>query len=300
MLTERCNFACAFCGYRVEGGEMPFEKACGVVADAGDLGAGAAVLTGGEPLLHPRVHDVAAYCKSRGLGVNVTTNGWLVQREAGRIAAAGVDSVSFSIDGCAETHDRLRGRHGAHAAAVAGIGALKKARPGIVVNVNFVVTRENVRDLEASFLQARRLGADFNFWPVNNVPGMYLRPGGEVETYLAFVEKHVRNDAVLGPRHEYYRTAAEYHERGGLRVRCLGSDDSINVNWNGDVLPCCLWSDADLVLGNAFERPLAEILRDPATRTRQKNLRESGCENRCYNHALYEFQLRTGLPFVLR
>ncbi|MBI5528782.1 MAG: radical SAM protein [Deltaproteobacteria bacterium] len=300
MLTERCNFACAFCGYRAEGGEMPFEKACGVVAEAGDLGVDTAVLTGGEPLLHPRVHDVVAYCKTCGMGVNVTTNGWLVEREARRMVAAGVDSVSFSIDGCAATHDRLRGRQGAHAAAIAGIEALKKARREIVINVNFVVTRGNVRDLEASLIEARRLGAEFNFWPVNNVPGMNLRPGEEIETYLAFVEKHVRTDPVLGPRYEFYRTAAEYHEKGGLCVRCLGSDDSLNVNWNGDVLPCCLWSDADLVLGNAFERSLADILHDKATRARLGKIRESGCRNRCYNHALYEFQLRTGLPFVLR
>lgn len=299
MLTERCNFSCAFCAYRAGGGEMPFDAACRVAGEAKELGAQVAVLTGGEPLLHGRLHDLVAFCKDRHLGVNITTNGWLVEREARRLAAGGVDSVSFSLDGCPATHDRLRGRAGAADAVGRGMDALAKARPGIVVNVNFVVTRENVFDLPVVAAVAKERGVAFNFWPVNNVPSLNLRPGAEADAYLAFVDAHVAGDPVLGPRHAFYRAALDYHLRGGMRVRCLGAADSLNVNWNGDLLPCCLWDDRSLVLGNAFARPLAAVLADPATVAVQARIRSEGCLDRCYNHALYEFTIQTGLPFVV-
>lgn len=299
MLTERCNFSCTFCEYRADGGEMPFAAACRVAGEAKELGAQVAVLTGGEPLIYGSLYDLVAFCKDRHLGVNITTNGWLVEREARRIASSGVDSISFSLDGLPGTHDRLRGRRGAAEAVARGMDALAKARPGLVVNVNFVVTRENVFDLPAVAAAAKARGAAFNFWPVNNVKALNLRPGAEADAYLAFIEAHVRGDPVLGPRYEFYHAALDYHVKGGMRVRCLGAAESLNVNWNGDLLPCCLWEDKALVLGNAFARPLSEILADPATAVVHARIRDQGCLDRCYNHALHEFTARTGLPFVV-
>ena len=41
---------------------------------------------------------------------------------------------------------------------------------------------------------------------------------------------------------------------------CLGLRNQIAILCNGDVVPCCLDQDADIMLGNIFSESLEEIL----------------------------------------
>ena len=62
-----------------------------------------------------------AAARDRGMGVNITTNGTLVDRRWAELVASGVSSLSISIDGLPETHDRLRGKAGAFAESWAAL-----------------------------------------------------------------------------------------------------------------------------------------------------------------------------------
>ena len=66
----------------------------------------------GEPLLHPQIHDMIAYCGSRGLYSEISTNATVLNEESSRkILDAGLGSIYLCLDGATqETYERVRRR----------------------------------------------------------------------------------------------------------------------------------------------------------------------------------------------
>jgi hypothetical protein len=64
----------------------------------------------GEPLLHPRILDMIAYCRARNLPCEISTNATLLDQEkAEGILDSGLDAIYLCLDGArAETYERVR------------------------------------------------------------------------------------------------------------------------------------------------------------------------------------------------
>jgi len=105
-VTDRCNFRCQYC-MPAEGlpwlereDVLRFEEIERLVALLSQMGVADVRLTGGEPLVR-REFPVLAGMLARVEGVHdlsVTTNGYLLERDAEALAAAGVKRVNVSID----------------------------------------------------------------------------------------------------------------------------------------------------------------------------------------------------------
>ena len=113
-LTNHCNLKCSFCPtgnglmVRVRGFMDPdvFERA---LATAGPLEF-VLLFQWGEPLLHPQWAELAARARARGARTLITTNGTLLdRRRVDALLDAGLDRVTISVDGDAETHEAVRG-----------------------------------------------------------------------------------------------------------------------------------------------------------------------------------------------
>jgi cyclic pyranopterin phosphate synthase len=105
-VTDRCNFRCQYCmpaeglPWLERGEVLTFEEITRLVALMATMGVRDIRLTGGEPLVRkdfPRlagmlsgIDDVAE--------VSVTTNGFLLERDASELVGAGVDRFNVSID----------------------------------------------------------------------------------------------------------------------------------------------------------------------------------------------------------
>ncbi len=78
------------------------------------LGLNSLKWTGGEPTLHPKFPEFLSLQKEFKLGGLIETNGMLLSAAlVEQIVAAGVTSVSVSLDGAkATTHDSIRGVDG--------------------------------------------------------------------------------------------------------------------------------------------------------------------------------------------
>ena len=85
-------------------------------------------LFGGEPLLYPDLLPLVHGIKRRGLTLTLITNGWLLEKHARDLVAAGVDVIAVSVDGPEELHDRIRGRAASFARLAEGIRAVARAR----------------------------------------------------------------------------------------------------------------------------------------------------------------------------
>jgi heme d1 biosynthesis radical SAM protein NirJ len=116
------------------------------LADLGDFGIPALILSGGEPLDRRDLFEIAAEARKRVRMLALSTNGTKIHGEtADRVAEIGFDYVGISIDGVGSTNDWFRGVEGAFADALRGVRA-RKAR-GIKVGLRFTLTRDNAPQL---------------------------------------------------------------------------------------------------------------------------------------------------------
>lgn len=298
LLGKRCNLRCSFCGLWESTDLMPFEDVMTVLSRALAAGVRTVVLTGGEPMLHPRIFEIVEASKALGLGVNMTTNGTLLERNMERLAASRIDSLSISLDGFGQTHDALRGAPGTFESVMRAIDLLR-AGTAIHLNVYFVVTRDNVTELTRAYDMAVERGIGFDFWPVNGYPDLGVTEARDRAAYEAALERIARTDEKVAARLDYYRYGLEYMAGRRDRLRCLGLIEQIAVDSEGNLVPCCVWDVRDLRAGNALERPLDELLFSRKAQEIRERIFREGCLDRCFNHSLYEFQAATGLSFVL-
>lgn len=150
-ITRRCNLKCAHCYSNSEArfypGELNWEQMEAVVADLQQFKVPAVLLSGGEPMIHPRFFDLASLVRSVGLRLTVSTNGTMIDREAAeRLKAIGVTYVGISLDGIGETHDRFRGREGTFDKVKAAFAHCRSV--GQKVGLRLTLTQHTIQDLE--------------------------------------------------------------------------------------------------------------------------------------------------------
>lgn len=145
-VTDRCNFRCSYCMAE----EMTFlpreelltleelDRLCGVFIE---LGVRKLRITGGEPLVRRGVltlfRALHRHLEAGRLDeVTVTTNGALLARYAGELAACGVRRINVSLDSLDSRRFRDLTRLGRLDEVLAGIAAAKRA--GVHVRINAV------------------------------------------------------------------------------------------------------------------------------------------------------------------
>jgi MoaA/NifB/PqqE/SkfB family radical SAM enzyme len=100
VVTRRCNLACEYCSeYDHVSPPVPLESLVARVDRLAALGTSIVTVSGGEPLMQPRLDEVIRRIRLRGLIAGMITNGYLLT--APRIRAlnnAGLDHLQISID----------------------------------------------------------------------------------------------------------------------------------------------------------------------------------------------------------
>jgi len=145
-VTDRCNFRCSYCMAE----QMTFlareelltleelDRLCGVFIE---LGVRTLRITGGEPLVRRGVltlfRALHRHLEAGRLDeVTVTTNGALLARYAGELAACGVRRINVSLDSLDPRRFRDLTRLGRLDEVLEGIAAAKRA--GVHVRINAV------------------------------------------------------------------------------------------------------------------------------------------------------------------
>jgi MoaA/NifB/PqqE/SkfB family radical SAM enzyme/glycosyltransferase involved in cell wall biosynthesis len=295
LINRGCNLRCSFCDLWDKPDQMELDQLIPLLEQAVQIGTKTLVITGGEPFMHKGLFHAVRAARALGMHVNITTNGTFVDKRWDALASSGVDSLSFSIDGLEKNHDLLRGKEGSYKKT---IEALKRVlEVGMHASVYMVVTRENVRELPQVHAMVTELGADFDFWPVNDAPEHYLRSPEDRSRWKAALAALSAIDPQIAARRAYYETALDYHADGLGAVRCLGLVDQYGVTYDGRFLPCCVWGGEGLTVGNVFETPLTELWTRPEVQRYREGLFHEGCTAGCFNHSLYEFEQSTGQSF---
>jgi MoaA/NifB/PqqE/SkfB family radical SAM enzyme len=248
--TNACNLKCVMCPrthfvasgnqkWSPEGriGYMDpalFEKVVDQAADGGAFSIKLNYL--GEPILHPRLPDMIAAAKRRGLEVMMNTNAVLLTADMSRrLLDAGVDDVFFSVDSpYPEQYERIR-KGARFEQVIRHIGQFielqqEMNRPEVQTRVSMVVLDPDDRKARDDFKDLfRGLGvAEIGFGLATDMNLDYYQRYGPIPDFVC----------------------------PDLYLRLF-------VYWDGQIGPCCGQWERGCVLGDANRDDLAEVWRNP-------------------------------------
>jgi radical SAM protein with 4Fe4S-binding SPASM domain len=249
LITGRCNLACAHCGVRPPGNDLPVATWEGILDRLVDAKVLELVVSGGEPLARRDFGDFVTRITERPFRFSLNTNATLLTSATAILlkrAGSRLTSIMAGLDGPdAETHDALRGR-GAFQKAVEGIRLAVEA--DLPVLINCTVTRLNHdRVIRTADFALNGLGVGAaKFTPVLAaqcaVPdGFHGELADLVKAGLDLVE--LGDPRVYGPLQDIARMAVDtLHgaagQTGGRAFSCGGCSGKITVAADGSVIPC--------------------------------------------------------------
>jgi len=245
-VTDHCNASCIMCPrdkheHAREHGIMDqalYEKSIDEVVS---LGAEKIVLTGfGEPMLDKKLELKIKYAKSKGLSTYIISNGSVLNSKRARsILEAGLDEIRVSFYGMQETSYNAVMKGLDFNKTIAGMMDFIKLRDELGANtkiqVSYLEMEENKNDTQL-FKDFWEPKADaIEIWRPHNF--------GDGRDYRE------RHDALE------VKTTCGRPENGPLQIQ-----------WNGEVIPCCYDYNNRIILGNAFTTPVLDILNGPKYR----------------------------------
>lgn len=238
--TNYCNYSCPICPNRLyqdnEKGYMSYELFEKIVLQIKDFADVIQLYWVGEPLLHPKIFDMIAYCKMNSRAkIILSTNGSLLTEDnCKKLINSGLDKLIISMD-AADSNEVYN--------AIRTCGDINRLN----ANVTHLITYANHLDITLQFILTN----------VNKT---------EKEN---FIEKWAPYKVKVCI-HCLYTWANQLPELNGFssylspmigqeRVPCADLWYKIAVHWNGDVSRCCFdWSFKN-VIGNLKEQNIQDI-----------------------------------------
>ena len=245
-VTDHCNASCIMCPrdkheHGREHGIMDQAKYEKSIDEVVALGAKKIVLTGfGEPMLDRRLEKKIVYAKAKGLATYIISNGSALNSKRARsLLAAGLDEMRISFYGMrTETYN----------AVMQGLD-FDRTMKGLM---EFLQLREEMgakTKIQISYLEL----------PENK---------SDTQAFREFWEPKV--DAIEIWKPHNFGDGRDYrhrHEDLAVKNSCGRPDNGpLQIQWNGEVIPCCYDYNNQVILGNAFQQSVLEILNGPKYR----------------------------------
>src|SRR3954453_5689912 len=163
-VTDRCNFRCQYCmpadglPWLDRSAVLTFEEIERLVRLFASLGVADVRLTGGEPLVRrdfPKL--VAMLARVDGIDdLSLTTNGYLLARDAAALGEAGIDRVNVSIDSLQRDRFFQITRRDSLPQVLRGLDALAQHPEVHPIKVNAVAMRDFTEEEAIPFAEFAR------------------------------------------------------------------------------------------------------------------------------------------------
>lgn len=323
FLTYRCNLRCHMCGQWGDAGafkemtgqelkaSLSIEEYKALIDDVAPFRP-TFTLFGGEPTLYKDWIEIVRYIKSRGMRVNMVTNGMLLSKYADEVVEAKMDELILSVDGDEEVHDASRGLKGTFIKMMEGMDAIREAKKKYNTDRPFITANTTINDVNYTDLPnvlrgAEKLGAEvctFHhlLFLTQNVCNLHnqiyeQKFGKPCQDWFGFVqdsmpdvdtnvlvkemEKLKKSDSPVSVAFYPNLTAGEVHDwyrdeqfvPGGYKGRCLSLWIAAYVFPNGDVRE---YHSMDYSLGNVRDDKFTDIWNNEGFREYRRTVKEMG------------------------
>lgn len=272
-LTMACNSKCFHCGSRCEPGAvsgLPMDKYLQVLEEVRenfDLRRLMLCITGGEPMLYPDFFELLGRANEMGYQWGMTTNGTLITREKAKLLRqTGMKTVSVSIDGLEESHDRQRGLDGGYRMAMQGIQNLIDEGGFQEIQVTTVVNHSNIHELDALYTIFEKM--DIDSWRVINLepigraleyPDMMLTPEDYRRLFAFIYEKRLEQMPVVYGCAHFLGVNLERELRDWY-FTCSAGLHVASIMSNGDIGACLdIERRPETIQGNIFKDSFTDV-----------------------------------------
>ncbi|MEQ1772386.1 MAG: radical SAM/SPASM domain-containing protein [Burkholderiales bacterium] len=239
-VTDNCNASCIMCPrdkheHGREHGIMDQAKYEKSIDEIVGLGAKKIVLTGfGEPMLDKRLEEKIAYANGKGLSTYFITNASaLTPRRSRKLMDAGLSEMRVSFYGMRpETYN----------AVMQGLD-FDRTMKGILEFLKIRDETGSKTRVQISYLELEQNKTD-------------------TEAFREFWEPRVNAIEIWKPHN--FGDGRDYRFREGdleRKTSCGRPENGpFQIQWNGEVIPCCYDYNNQIILGNAFEQSVLDIL----------------------------------------
>ena len=221
--TQACDLACVHCRACAQPQRNPFElstvEAKGLIDQIAEMKVPVFVLTGGDPLKRPDIHELVRYAHQRDVHTSMTPSATplLTKEVIVGLKQDGLARLAVSLDGSTpEIHDAFRRVPGSYQWT---LDAIRRARElGLPVQINTTITRRNLDDFDSMVRLLETL--DIVLWSV-----FFLVPTGRgqsadlvtADEFEMIFEKLYRTSARV--RFDIKTTEAQHYRRFLLQRR---------------------------------------------------------------------------------
>lgn len=238
-ITNSCNLSCSFCAKHHRKYKMlslqEFEH---IVKQAKNYTNFIYLHVQGEPLSHPQFNEILSICDLYEMQVQLVTNGTFLNKHLDMINHSSLRKISISLQ------------------------SIEYQNLDLNTYMNTII----------SFIDSCTLSkhpiVEIRFWRNDQ----YDLP--KTKTCLDILRE--KYTFTLTERNNHYRINENVYidfdnmfswpdlnsTTNNQNGTCLGAKSQIAILSNGSVVPCCLDTDAHVLLGNIFKKDLDEILKD--------------------------------------
>ena len=240
-VTNECNYDCIMCPRELQTREQNqmsqelFEK---VFNEGLTIGMKMATLVSyGEPFLDKGFEEKVTYAKTNAPDVElyVITNGSLVNKKmANFLIDSEFDKIRFSWYGVSdESYGSVH-------------GVSKNYKRIVMNNIEYLISERNRRGLSKPHVEVYFLKMEENKSEVDEFKEKWLGLADDVSVW----EPHNWSDG------------RDYRELKGEKNTCGRPDHGpVQVQWNGEVVPCCWDYNNSIVLGDDSKNSVVEVLK---------------------------------------
>lgn len=264
-ITNNCNLNCKFCKNTNRKKEFitveDFEK---IIIKIKDYTKIVCLHVKGEPLLHPKLEQILEILEKYDLKVNITTNAIALNKNIEILRnSKAVRQLNLSLHSSLENEninienymnnifnsiDKLEKTNIIISYRLWNLDSLENNEENKNV-INFLSKKYNIKNLKDLLMQ--------NEW-------IKLNDKTFINQDTKFIWPNLTNEVI--------------NKEG----RCLALKEQIAILVNGDVIPCCIDSEGEIILGNIFKKDIKEILDSVRAKNMIENFKNRIiCEELC-------------------
>jgi len=252
-----CNLRCPLCptGRGVLArppGRMALDDLRQVVDEIAPYAYRIELYNWGEPLLHPDIYEMIQYVSQSGISVGLSSNlNRLDAKMARRLVESGLSQLVVSIDGATQESYATYRRRGQLDRVLSNLQLLLETRNELESRTPFIVWRmlvgkHNEHEVEAVRKTAYQMGVDAFATSV-----LFIDTADPEQ-----IEEWLPTDPAYSPYDYEDRTPSNQWD-------CHDLWESMVINWDGGVAPCCWLHDPQFDFANLSEQSVRQIWNGP-------------------------------------